>query len=105
LSLVVPDQSSAIPAPPPPTEATDPQSSAAPAPSPAPATGGDPVDLSAINQAIDSYIKKTGKEPTRLEDLVSKGFLPALPVAPPGMKLRYDFAAVRVFMVPDNGGK
>lgn len=48
------------------------------------------IDLTAINKAIESFYVQEGRFPKKLEELEDKGFMRAIPLPPPGMKINYD---------------
>ena len=91
-------QSDAASAPPP----TGPAEAAPAAPDagapPNAAASGEIMDLSTIRNALDSYVKKTGKVPEDLSVLVKAGYLRSLPMAPAGYRLFYDPITVTVSM-------
>lgn len=78
---------------------------AAPPPQPAPieATGAAPVqkdpDLTALNAAYKKYWQEQKSPPARLEDLVTKKYMPSLPTPPPGKKFNVDWARMEVTLV------
>lgn len=58
------------------------------------------VDLASVQQAIQQYQAGEKRAPETLEDLVTKGYLAALPIAPAGQHFVYDRATGRVRLVP-----
>ena len=57
------------------------------------------VDLAALNQAIQLFRASEERFPKNLNELVSEGYLPRLPTAPPGTKLEYIPASGQVRQV------
>lgn len=55
-----------------------------------------PVDLDALNKAVEAYCKKTQANPGTLDDLVKQGFLKALPKLPPGKVFAIDDITFKV---------
>ncbi|MEN9572670.1 MAG: hypothetical protein RL514_525 [Verrucomicrobiota bacterium] len=88
------------PAPvPPPAPVNEP----AKAPAPAPSSGGTITvgdqNLPALNQALKAYLAKHKKAPAKLDDLAKEGFIPFLPMAPPGGRYELDAARGEVKLV------
>jgi hypothetical protein len=48
------------------------------------------VDTAALNKAIQLFNIEEGRNPSTLQELVEKQYLPRIPEAPYGMKLQYD---------------
>ena len=57
------------------------------------------VDTIAINQAIQMYSSQEGHYPADLQELVTKGYMRALPKPPFGMKFEYDATKGEVTVV------
>ena len=57
------------------------------------------VDTTSLNQAIQMFNVENGRNPTDLNELVQKKFIPSIPAAPYGMKLEYDAAEGKVKVV------
>jgi hypothetical protein len=51
------------------------------------------VGVTSVNKAIEMYHLQHNKNPPSLDALVSEGFLPQKPKAPPGKKFEYDATA------------
>jgi len=58
------------------------------------------LSLVNVQQAIQSYQAQEGKLPKNLNDLVTAGLLPTLPVPPRNMKFHYDATTGDVKVVP-----
>jgi len=63
------------------------------------------VDLVAINKAVEAFYIQEGRFPKTLEELQDKGFMRAVPVPPPGIKLNYDTNSGVVTMQKDLGNQ
>lgn len=48
------------------------------------------IDLVALNKAVEAFYVQEGRFPRTLEELEEKGFVRAVPLPPPGLKLNYD---------------
>jgi len=59
------------------------------------------IDLTAINKAVEAFYVQEGRFPKKLEELEDKGFMRAVPLPPPGMKLNYDTNSGVVTMQKD----
>ena len=57
------------------------------------------VDTTYLNQEIQMFNVENGRNPTELNELVQKKFIPSIPAAPYGMKLEYDAAEGKVKVV------
>ena len=57
------------------------------------------MDVVAVEQAVQMFATQEGRYPTDLNELVTKGFLRAIPKPPYGMKLEYDAATGTVKVV------
>lgn len=44
------------------------------------------ADLTAINEIVRDYVKQRKVIPKTMDELVTSGYLPSLPAAPPGTK-------------------
>ncbi len=60
---------------------------------------GKAVDLASLNQAIQQFRAGEDRFPKDLNELVSEGYLPRLPAAPPGTRLQYNAARGEVRVV------
>lgn len=95
----VPAVASSEPAPPPPGE---PGTSSAPAPvapaaAPQPEGSKDPVVL--ITEGLMNFMLAKERAPKDLNELVSTGYLKALPTPPPGKKFAYEPTKLAVTLV------
>lgn len=79
---------------------------AAPTPTPAEVTGAAPAaaaqkdpDLTALNAAYKKFWKEQGSPPAKLDDLVTKKYMPSIPVPPPGKKFSVDWDKMQVTLV------
>jgi hypothetical protein len=88
-------------APPPPAAAPEAPPSATPAPETDTAVGSDlaNVYVNELQSIVDSYVAVTKRKPTDLSQLISAGFLPAMPAAPAGKKYALDPATTKVKLV------
>lgn len=57
------------------------------------------LDLANVAQAIKMFEAAEERLPKNLNELVEKGYLPKLPVAPQGLKLTYDATTGQIKMV------
>jgi hypothetical protein len=57
------------------------------------------VAVTSIEKAVEMYRLQNGRNPPSLDALVSEGFLPQKPKAPPGKTFEYDAAAGTVRLV------
>jgi hypothetical protein len=57
------------------------------------------VAITSIEKAVEMYQLQHGKNPPSLDTLVTEGFLPQKPKAPPGKQFQYDAAAGTVKLV------
>lgn len=48
------------------------------------------VDLAPVQQAVKAFQAGEDRLPSRLEELVSEGYLPRLPEMPPGVRFEYN---------------
>ena len=89
--------------PPTPAPPSAPVTEAAKAPAPAPSGGGGIIagdqNLPALNRALKAYLAKHKKAPAKLDDLAKEGFIPFLPMAPPGGRYELDAARGEVKLV------
>lgn len=58
------------------------------------------LDLANVTQAIKMFEAAEERLPKNLNELVEKGYLPKLPVAPQGFKFTYDATTGQVKVVP-----
>jgi uncharacterized lipoprotein YehR (DUF1307 family) len=58
------------------------------------------LDLANVSQAVKMFEAAEERLPKNLGELVEKGYLPKLPVAPQGFKLTYDATTGQVKMAP-----
>ncbi len=58
------------------------------------------LDLANVAQAIKMFEAAEERLPKHLNELVEKGYLPKLPVAPQGLKLTYDATTGQIKMAP-----
>jgi hypothetical protein len=58
------------------------------------------LDLANVAQAVKMFEAAEERLPKSLSELVEKGYLPKLPVAPQGQKLSYDANTGQVKLVP-----
>jgi hypothetical protein len=58
------------------------------------------LDLANVSQAIKMFEAAEERLPKSLNELVEKGYLPKLPVAPQGQKLSYDANTGQIKVVP-----
>lgn len=49
-----------------------------------------PVDLAAINKAIENFYLQEGRFPTNLTELALRDYIPIIPVLPAGLTWDYD---------------
>ncbi|KAF0181696.1 MAG: hypothetical protein FD161_369 [Limisphaerales bacterium] len=75
---------------------------ATPSPTPAEASGAaaqkDP-DLTALNAAYKKFWREQGSPPAKLDDLVTRKYMPSIPVPPPGKKFNVDWSKMEVTLV------
>lgn len=76
---------------------------ATPSPAPAEASGAaaaqkDP-DLTALNAAYKKFWREQGSPPAKLDDLVTRKYMPSIPVPPPGKKFNVDWSKMEVTLV------
>jgi len=58
------------------------------------------IDTTSLNKAIELFNADQGRNPTDLNELVQKKYIPKIPDAPFGTKLVYDASAGNVKVVP-----
>ncbi len=58
------------------------------------------LDMASLSQAIQAFQAGEERSPTSLQELVSEGYLPRLPVAPKGMQFAYQPGSGQVRLVP-----
>lgn len=58
------------------------------------------IDTLAVTQAIQQFAGEKGRYPSDLNELVTTGYLKALPKTPYGTKFQYDAVAGEVKVVP-----
>src|SRR5687767_6357782 len=63
-------------------------------------TGVKVADLASVNQAIQMFKTEEDRNPKDLNELITKGYIPALPAPPYQMKYQYNAANGEVKIVP-----
>lgn len=76
---------------------------ATPSPAPAEASGAaaaqkDP-DLTALNAAYKKFWREQGSPPAKLDDLVTRKYMPSIPAPPPGKKFNVDWKKMEVTLI------
>lgn len=61
---------------------------------------GSTVDTLSLQQGVRAFEAGEGRRPASLEELISEGYLPRLPVAPRGQRWTYDAGTGRVGVQP-----
>ncbi len=56
-------------------------------------------DLTALNAAYKKFWQEQKSPPAKLEDLVTKKYIPSIPVPPPGKKFNVDWSKMEVTLV------
>lgn len=59
------------------------------------------IDTTSLNSAIQLFNAQEGRNPTTLDELVSKKYLGKLPAPPFGMKIQYDASEGKVAVVTE----
>ena len=58
------------------------------------------ADIASVNQAIQMFKTEEDRYPKDLNELISKGYIPALPAPPYQMKYQYNAASGEVKIIP-----